>query len=319
MSGLYHNFIGIDISKNDFVVAIHQQKATFSFANSKEGINKFISDLGNNLTQSLIILEATGGYEMLVLSSLTNAGFLVHRADARKVKNFIRSLGGHAKTDAIDAKLIAHYGAERHNRLEVYKLSKVAPIELKQLYARRSELSVMLVQEKNRLQSPSNEYIKVDILDAVISLTERIKKLDNRIDNLIETIVEYKEKKKVLMTVPGIGNKTANALMALLPELGSTDGKKMASLCGVAPHPRQSGKSNNYRRTYGGRRALKPVLFLAAMGARRSNSEFATFYHNLIARGKKGLVALTALMRKIIVVANARVRDYCTSADLLKI
>lgn len=319
MSGLYNNFIGIDIGKNDFVVAIHQQKATFSFSNNIEGISKFISDLRSDLVQSLVILEATGGYEMLVLTSLTKAGFSVHRADSRKVKNFIRSLGGHAKTDAIDAKAIAHYGAERHDRLELYKLAKVAYIELKQLYARRSELSIMLVQEKNRLQSPENEYIKADISDEITSLTERIEKLDDRINSLIEMVVEYKEKKKVLITVPGIGNKTANALIALLPELGSVDGKRMASLCGVAPHPRQSGKSNNYRRTYGGRRELRPVLFLAAMGARRSKSEFGTFYNNLIARGKKGLVALTAIMRKIIVVANARVRDYYRSANLIKI
>lgn len=307
---IYHNFIGIDISKYDFVVAVFANNKTKSFPNNQTGWQDFIKDYASLLAQSLVVLEITGGYEMGLMLYLQQRGINVHRADTRKVKNFIRSLGMLGKTDSIDALGIARYGYERHQDLVIFCPNSVLQEELKLLEERRLDLVKLLIQEKNRLQAPNSGLLSRSYQNIIDSINKEIAVIDEQIKDIIDNDDNYTKKKEILMTIEGIGPKTANALIALVPELGKIDNKKIASLCGLAPYPKQSGTKTYYARTIGGRRNLRPLLFMAAMGASRTKTRLGVFYNNLIVRGKKNMVAQTALMRKIIVIANSRLRDF---------
>jgi transposase len=167
----------------------------------------------------------------------------------------------------------------------------------------------MLVAEKNRLKSPRSKFVKGSIQIIIDTLSNEVIEIAKVIDSLIDTDVVLKEKQRILKTIPGIGNIIANELLILLPELGELNRRQIASLVGVAPIAKDSSKSNGYRRTGHGRCGIKPALFMAAMAARHSNSHLKIFYESMVARGKLKMVALTALMRKIIVIANARLKN----------
>lgn len=306
---VYNNFIGIDIGKLSFVVAVYGSKKIREYENNLEGIESFLKDYRSLLPKGFIVLETTGGYEMRLLLALCEKGFAVHRANTRKVKNFIRSLGNGAKTDPLDGKALALYGYERHNRLECFKPQSKQSLELYELIQRCSDLKFMLVAEKNRLKAPRADYIKESCELMIDALAKQIETLTVRINQIIENDIVLKKKKEVLKTIPGIGEVTANYLLVLLPELGTLNRKQIASLTGLAPIANDSGLYKGYRATGHGRAGIKPVLFMAAMAARNSNSWLKSFYNRLVEAGKKKIVALTALMRKIIVIANARIRD----------
>ena len=304
---IYHNFIGIDIGKSTFVVGSHGSKETKEYSNDSAGIGEFIGDYAK--PGSLYILETTGGHEINLLYTLCAQNFALHRANTRKVKNFIRSLGGDAKTDALDAKALARYGFERHDRLELFDAPSQKAIELFQLTQRRHDLCQMLVAEKNRVKSPQMKFTKNSCIAMIEAISQEIKEITLSINNVIKNDSTFAEKKKILQTVPGIGEIIANDLVSILPELGSLNRRQIASLTGVAPRSNESGKFVGYRSTGHGRTLIKPMLFLAAMAARNSKSELKVFYEKLISKGKKKMVALVALMRKIIVIANAKLRD----------
>lgn len=306
---LYQNFIGIDIGKFSFVVALHDTKTVKEYDNNSQGIRAFMRDFKNKLPKSLVILETTGGYEMDLLLSLCDKNYPVHRANTRKVKNFIPSFGNKAKTDALDAKALALYGYERHERLELFTPVSKNQRTLYSLVQRRKDLKQILVAEKNRIKAPQASAILDSFCFMIEALTNQIVQITKQIEALIECDDAFKLRVKILKTVPGIGNITAQELLALMPELGTLDRRQVASLAGVAPRANDSGKFRGYRATAAGRECLKPVLFLSAMAARNSHSPLKAFYENLIKRGKKKMVALVALMRKIIVIANARLRD----------
>lgn len=307
---MYNNFIGIDIGKLTFVVAVHEKKKIREYENNLEGIEDFLKDYNSLLAKSFIVLETTGGYEMRLLLTLCEKGFSVHRANTRKVKNFIRSLGNGAKTDPMDGKALALYGYERHERLELFKPQSKQALELYELVQRCSDLKFMLVAEKNRLKAPRADYIKDSCALMIDALTKQIQSLTVRINQIIENDIVLKKKKEVLKSIPGIGEITANYLLVLLPEMGTLNRKQIASLTGLAPIANDSGLFKGYRATGHGRAGIKPILFMAAMAARNSNSWLKSFYNRLVEAGKKKIVALTALMRKIIVIANARIRDF---------
>ena len=305
---MYHFFIGIDISKDTFVVAQQGAKKSITYANDKKGFIKFCKEYRQLLLKGLVILETTGGYEIELIKYLQDKKYSVHRANTRKVKSFIRSYGTLAKTDALDAFGLALYGSERHSQLELYQ--EHPHKKLLQCVQRRNDLKFMLVQEKNRLQGPGQEGFQSSYQVVIKALEREMAKIEKAIDKLCKTYPHIGELKETLKTIEGIGDITAVQLLALLPELGKIDRKKIASLAGLAPHPNESGKKLGYRSTKGGRADVKPVLFLAAMTAARSKSALGQFYAKLVAAGKKKMVALTALMRKILVIANARVRDH---------
>lgn len=315
---MYHNFIGIDISKDDFVVACYGQSTIKSFANTKKGFVEFSQHYESILKTSLVVLETTGGYEMALVYYLLKEGIPVHRADAKKVKFFIRSWGKEAKSDGVDARGLSQYGYERHPHLNLYQREESQQIELQQLLQRRLDINQMLVQEKNRSQTPNKIAFVIESSKKTVKFLEKqLDAIEEAIEKLLETLPEQMEKRKVLKSINGIGEKTSAALLGLLPELGRLNNKEIASLVGLAPHPCESGKYKGYRRTKGGRQDVRNLLYMGAMAASRSKSTLGDFYNSLINRGKKKKVALTALMRKMIVIANARLRDWFKSQESL--
>ena len=308
---LYKNFVGIDIGKFEFVVSVHGKKVTKPYENTIEGIDKFIKEHKSLLHDSLCVLEAAGGYEMLLLLHLCDLKIPVHRANTRKVKHFICSYGNAAKTDNLDAKALALYGYERHSDLDLFTQMSEKALALYSLVQRRNDLKQILIAEKNRLQAPNAKSLK-DSFEAVIGLlNNQLDDINGKIDNIIKNDEILAQKEKILLSIPGIGKKVASEILAILPELGHINRRQAASLAGLAPRARDSGQFKGYRSVAPGRNQIKPMLFLAAMAARNSHSELKEFYENLIARGKKKMVALTALMRKIVVIANARLKEVC--------
>lgn len=316
---LYKNFIGIDIGKFNFVSVVHGKKGSIEYENSSPSIVRFIEDHKDILGDSLVIIEATGGYELEFIYSMIASNYKIHRADSRKVKNFIRSFGNIAKTDALDAKALGKYGHERWMELDLFTPASSSEIELFQLVQRRNDLSSILVAEKNRLESAGGGMIKETIRTMIKTVKNQIESITDQIANIIESSPELKKKLETLKSVAGIGNIVAFELLVLLPELGKLDRRKIASLAGVAPRANESGKFFGYRRTGHGRFGIKRILFLAAMAARRSNTYLKEFYERLIESGKKKMVALVALMRKILVIANARLRDLKPEGVVIKI
>jgi len=305
---VYQNFIGIDIGKDEFYVGQADIQEVVIYPNQKDGFISFVDKFKEIQAKTLIVLETTGGYELSLIRYLQAQGFFVHRANTRKVKSFIRSLGNLGKSDAIDARGLAFYAKERHEQLGLYE--PPADEKLLKLIRRREDLNKILVQEKNRLKAPDQEELKDSFKTIIRVLENELNVLEDRIDKLIQANKEYTEKRSVLKTLPGIGTIISAQLLVLVPELGQLDRRKIASLGGVAPHPNESGKKIGYRYVRGGRYDVKRALFLAAMTASRGKSRLGEFYRKLIASGKKKMVALVAVMRKILVIANARMRDY---------
>lgn len=307
----YNNFIGIDIGKFSFVVAIYGIKNSREYDNDPSGITAFLRDFKKELAHSLCVLETTGGYEIELLLTLCDKNYAVHRANTRKVKNFIRSFGNDAKTDILDARALALYGYERADRLDKFVPPSKKALELYQLIQRRQDLKQMLVAEKNRLKSPrANEMLRNSCQLIIKTLSGEVEIITAAINELIEADPILSAKKQVLLTIAGIGDIVANELLILFPELGMMDRKQVASLAGLAPKANDSGRTRGYRRTSNGRNRIKPMLFLAAMAARNSKSELSKWYEKLVTNGKKKMVALVALMRKILVIANARIKDF---------
>lgn len=305
---LYTNFLGIDISKSSFVVAVHGQNQSKEYQNTIAGISQFIVDNQQILQDSLSIIEPTGGYEVLLIDTLIAQGFKVHRVHTRKVKSFIRSFGNEAKTDNLDSKALAKYGFERQDHLELFQPTTELDKELLQLIQRRSDLKSMLLAEKNRLQNPSLKPVKASVAKIIAVLKQELEEIWAQIEQIISSDQQLSARIEILKTIPGIGNIVAVELLTLLPELGKLCRRKIASLAGLAPKSNDSGKFKGYRKTANGRNIVKPVLFLAAMAARNSKTNLKEFYERLILKGKKKMVALTALMRKILVIANAKLK-----------
>lgn len=267
----YNTFIGIDIGKYNFVVALYSSTKIRTYSNDAIGIQACMKELKEELSPGFSVMETTGGYEMELLLSLSGKGFRVHRADTRKVKNFIRSYGNVAKTDKLDAKALALYGYERYEQLKPYKPHSKKAFELYELVQRRQDLKQLLVCEKNRWQSPRANVIKGSIEILIKTVKEQIEAITQTINKLIEGETFLKERKKRLKSIAGIGDIIANELLVLLPELGQLNRRQIAALVGVAPIAKDSGQKFGYRQTGKGRAGIKPSLFMAAMAARNSN------------------------------------------------
>lgn len=300
-------FVGCDVGKKSITLFDSASGRTVDIANTKAALASFAATLTPGC---LVICEATGGYEALLLDAVISAGHTVHRADARKVKAFIRSLGTLAKTDAIDARALARYGQERHDRLVRWQPRDKDRDILHSLVATRSDLVRDRAACANRLAAPGAGPVARELRGLVKSHDKAIAQLEHRIEALIKASTPLASAARTLTAIPGIGATTAAALIAYMPELGTLDRKQVASLAGLAPHPRQSGNSNAYRRTRGGRPQVKRVLFMAALSAVRYHPALKSFYTRLKNNGKKPIVALVAAMRKLITIANAKLRDH---------
>lgn len=309
MTELKNNtFIGIDVSKYKLDIFNSKTGEFIEIDNTKAAIRKYIRAL--ELSEDLyIIIDLTGGYEALCVNEFYVKGYNIIRAEGRKVKAFARALGISAKTDKIDANILAQYGEKCFNTLRLYQPYNN---QIKKLVMRLSDIKQLLQQEKNRLKAPDNMQIVTRSIKQLINIYEKeIAKLENEIEIIIENDEELRKKYKLLLEQKGIGKKVAYILLGLLPELGYLNRREIAALAGVAPFARDSGTINGYRRTGTGRVDVKKALFIAALVAIKYDEKMNLFYTNLTSRGKKKMVAVTATMRKIIITLNAKIKYRC--------
>jgi len=299
-------FLGCDVGKAEIVVFDSRDSSCVKLANTPQALARWAEGLER---ECLAICEATGGYEANLLTALLNAGRSVHRADARKVKAFIRSFGTLGKTDTIDARALALYGAERVQHLRRWSAPNETRLKLQGLIHARQDMVAQRTACSNRLKAPGAQEAQPYFTALADCLDQQIAAIETQISTLIASDDHLTKAAAVLRSVPGIGHKTAFALLALMPELGTCSGKQIASLAGLAPHPRQSGNADAYRHVRGGRPDVKKAMFMAALSASTRSKTMKIVYQRLIANGKKPLVAITAIMRKIIVIANAKLRD----------
>lgn len=306
----YKYFIGIDIGKDNFDVAIHNNAAKPQrYPNNSEGFAAIARDFADILPQSLVVLEATGGYESALINALANTGVAIHRAQPLKAAHYIRSLRSYAKTDALDSQSLARYGAERHADLALFHPQEESVLALQSLQTRRDDLKAMRMAEKQRLKHPLYADLTSSVQEVIALLDKQITDIEQRMEEIIVSCKRLKQKYDLMTGVKGVGKITALCLIASMPELGRLNRKQIAALAGVAPHPKDSGKTRGYRATRGGRGNVRRILFMAAMSAKTYNPVFREFFDRLVKNGKKPIVALTAVMRKIIVILNAKIRD----------
>lgn len=308
----YTYFIGIDISKDCLDVVVHGIAAKPQrFPNSSEGLAAMAVSLQDILPRSLIVAEASGGYEADLLLALCAAGAAVHRMQPLKAAHYMRSLRVHGKTDALDAAALAQYGAERHEKLELFVPADDVLQSLKDLHTRREDLLKMRVAEIQRGKHPRYRKLKASVQAVCAVLNAQIADIEARMRMLVESNTALGRKKDVLCAFKGIGDTTALCLLAEMPELGTLTRRQAACLAGLAPHPKDSGKHHGYRATRGGRQNVRKALFMAALSAKRYNPQLKEFFDRLVKQGKKPIVALVATMRKMILILNAKIRDAC--------
>lgn len=304
MAGEAGIFVGIDVSKAWLDIAVHEQEISWRAGNNEQGIADLVLKL-KELSPALVLLEATGGFEMLLVAELANAGLPVVVTNPRRVRAFARSTGRLAKTDKLDAKLLAHFAAAV--RPPVRSLPTEAEEQLTGLLTRRHQVVEMLTVEKNRLHTV-RPVLKADIEEHITWLEVKLSKLDEEIDLFVQATPVWKEKAAILCSTPGVGKVTSSTLLAMLPELGKLNRQQVAALVGVAPVNKDSGRKQGKRRVYGGRADVRSVLYMAALAAKRCNPVIKKFYERLVKQGKEKKVALTACMRKLIVILNAMMR-----------
>lgn len=298
-------FVGIDVSKDTLDVHEHPAGSFERFTNEPKGIKALLDWLGLK-REALVVLEATGGYEAHVASELGIAGFHVAVVNPRQVRDFAKAIGRLAKTDRIDAHVLALF-AERV-RPEPRTLPDDNSRELEAILSRRHQLIEMITAENNRLEHARVLTVRKGILEHIKWLKRQLKDVDKELGGALRASPVWREKEDLLRSVPGVGFVTAASLVALLPELGSANRKAIASLVGVAPFNRDSGRLSGKRTIYGGRAAVRAVLYMATLVGVRLNPVLKSSYRALLARGKTKKTALVACMRKLLTILNAMVK-----------
>lgn len=302
-------FIGIDVSKQQLEVAAHQRDYRFRCANKVKAFGALVAEL-ISWRPALIVLEATGGLETRVVRALHTAGLPVVVVNPRQVRDFAKALGQLAKTDRLDACVLAHFASALKPPLRPLKTKEQQ--ELDALSGRRGQLVEILADEKNRRASAASDTIRDQIKEHIDWLEERIAELDKQIKELLQTSPRWQVKDQILQSVPGIGPVVSFSMIADLPELGTLNRQQISKLVGVAPLNRDSGKQRGTRHIYGGRAGLRRMLYMAALAATRSNPVLKNFYQRLRANHKPFKVAITACMRKLLSIINVMIRDSTT-------
>jgi transposase len=298
-------FVGIDVSSKGLDVAWHGSEAVWSTGNDEMGIKELVQQLrGKHI--ALIVMEATGGYEAGLAAALTLAKQPLAVVNARQVRDFARATGKLAKSDVIDARVLAHFA--QAVRPEPRPVADEQTQALEQVVSRRRQVQGMLTAERNRLRLCQGAMR--DRVQAHIDWLETdLKGLERQMRDQLRKSPVWREKEKLYRQIPGVGPVLSATLLAELPELGQLSHKEVAALVGVAPFNRDSGKWRGKRSIWGGRAAVRAVLYMAAMSAKRWNPVIRAFYQRLTAAGKPHKVALTACMRKLLVILNAIARD----------
>ncbi len=299
-------FVGIDVAKDRLDGAIRPTSEAFALPRDEHGLEQLIAKL-RPLTPKLIVLEATGGFETVVASALVAAGFKVAVVNPRQIRDFARATGRLEKTDKLDAAAIAHFAEAV--RPEPRPLPDKDAQRLADLLARRRQVIDMLTAERNRRAATRDRNVAKRIERHIAFLKAELAGIDTDLDDAIRNSPAWKEREDLLTSVPGIGKTVARTLIAELPELGQIDRWAIAKLGGVAPLCRDTGKTRGKRTIGGGRACVRSMLYMAALVASRHNPKLKAHYQRLLAAGKAKKVALTALMRKLITILNAILRD----------
>jgi len=299
-------FIGIDVSKAWLDVAQlprteHSASLPVRVAN-EEGMRRVLVEQIRQLGVTLVVLEATGGFETALASQLCAVGVAVAVANPKRVRDFARAAGIVAKTDKLDAQVLAAFA--QRMRPQVHALPDEAQQEITELVDRRAQLVSMRAQEKNRLATVRPVAVK-SVREHIAWLDARIGQIERELDGRLKDSPLYQPRYELLDSVPGVGRVTITTLLGRLPELGSLDRKRIAALVGVAPFADDSGKRRGQRYVQGGRADVRCVLYMAALSAMRCNPQIKALYERLRAAGKLFKVALTACMRKLLLILNA--------------
>ena len=298
--------VGIDVSKDRLDVHVWPDGIAFAVARDGKGLAELIERL-LPLTPDLVVVEATGGFETVVAAALAGAGLPLVVANPAQIRHFAQAAGTRAKTDPIDAAMIARFGHDM--KPDVRPLPDEATQLLADLVARRRQIIEMIVAERNRERRATVRRIKKSIARLVRALEKELASVNSDIDDAVRGSPAWRDKEDLLASVPGIGPIIARTLIADLPELGSLDRKKIAALAGLAPFTRQSGQWQGRSFIGGGRGSVRTALFMGAMAARRHNPILKAFFGRLVAAGKPKMVALIAVARKLLTILNAVLRD----------
>jgi transposase len=299
-------YIGIDVSKDRLDIAILPNQNSFAVARDSAGLDALLERL-NALAPALIVLEATGGFEQVVAATLAGASLPVVVVNPRQIRDFARALGRLAKTDRVDAAVIAAF-AERV-RPKLRPLPDADTRLLDELVTRRRQIIEMMVAEGNRARRLHNKKMVKRIERHRALLQKDLTEIERELDETIRGMPLWHETDDLLQSVPGVGPALARTLIAEVPELGSLDRRQIASLVGLAPFARDSGIMRGRRTVFGGRAKVRAVLYMATVAATRFNPVIQAFHRRLRQAGKPSKVAITACMRKLITILNAIVRD----------
>lgn len=298
-------FVGIDVAKDRLDVAVLGRRQEKQVENTQEGIASLVQQM-EVLQPELIVVEATGGYQRAVVEALVQAGLAVAVVNPARVRQFARACGLLAKTDKLDAQVLAVFGQRVQPRQ--YEAKSEAGKQLSALLVRRRQLDEMLKAEQNRLRTLPQS-LRGSVERIIACLKEEKKILDAQIQQFLAEQESWQEQTEILNSAPGVGKVTTATLLAELPELGKLDRKKIAALVGVAPMNFDSGRKRGYRKTKGGRADVRSVLYMSTLVATRYNPVIQAQYQQLLNRGKLKKVALTACMRKFLTILNAMLRD----------
>jgi transposase len=301
-------FVGIDVAKAELVVAVHPSHERWTVTNDERGVRTLVDRLVA-LAPTLIVLEATGGYELLGVAALAAAALPVVVTNPRHVRDFARATGQLAKTDRLDADLLALF-AERV-RPPIRPLPTAEVQELDALLTRRRQLLEMLGAERNRLGQvfgKGQRLVKKSLKAHITFLEREVRMADSDLDQAVRHSPLWREQDDLLQTVPGVGPVLSRTLLAALPELGQLSRREIAKLVGVAPLSRDSGTMHGRRFVQGGRAVVRTALYMGALVATRWNPTIRAFYQRLVAAGKPKKLALVASMRKLLIILNCMLR-----------
>jgi transposase len=305
MTGQTSAYVGIDVSKGRLDVAIGEQGEFWNVVNDEKGIAKLVDRMKAEQPE-LVVLESTGGLELPVMTELYASKVRVALVNPGRVREFARSIGLLAKTDKLDARLLARFAEAV--KPAVTRMPDEQEQHLIALVTRRRQLIEMLVAEENRLITVRLS-LRENLEEHITWLRQALKDLNREMREFIRQFPIWKDKEDLLQSVPGVGPVTASTLLAELPELGTLDRKRIAALVGVAPFNDDSGHRRGKRKIKGGRSSVRNVLYMAALSSSRFNPILRPFYKRMIQRGKLKKVALTACMRKLLTFLNAIIRD----------
>lgn len=298
-------YIGIDVSKAWLDIAVLPSEESWRIENTEKGIAELIRKL-HVLSPDRIVVEATGGYEAKLVERVAQAGLPVCRVNPGRVRRFAQGMNWLAKTDKIDARVLAQFGEKAQPRLLV--LPTDAEKRLSALVKRRKQVVDMLTAEQNR-----TEMAEPGVLEYIVAIIQTLNKqladLDAQIQDLIDQTSDLKQKRDLLQSVPGVGKVLSSTLVSQMPELGSCDRKEIAALGGLAPFNHDSGRKHGRRMIRGGRPSIRRVLYMAAIAATRFNPVIRSMYERLLKNGKLKKVAIVACMRKLLTILNAILRD----------